>query len=513
MKRTTAIIVGLFAAVLAYYLLVERNAKSSEEIARDAKRLFSFEASQVEAVTIVRPEGTVRVEATEDRKWRMTAPLRARADRWICDAVASALADMEGLREIENTKGSAGLTEKGLAPPRARLEITVAPKVPDEARTPEGGKDEKAAGETPHPGEASGAKTGESPRVLEIGSEVPSTGSVFVRIDGTNEIHLVAEASVGALLKPLADFRDRSLMDVMILDVGEARITRPEGDLRFRRHDGDWWIESPLRDLADGSAVQSLLSALVEMRADSFVDDPFSPADPPPSPGEQGLDPPASSVTLLDKAGREMAAVSLGRPVEGQTGKLYARVRAAGGDTATGIVPSGSLSSLSDPAPEFRSRQALAVRAWETSGLTLVTPETTLSFVKKDGVWAASAPATLTIDPTAVEDTLQALADLEILSFGAPRGTSAASLGLDPPRTRIDVVPESEGASAVTLVLGASAPEPGSIYARSPDRPEVFTVPASILDRIKGGVSLYAAKSAPQDAPPSKVPAADAGTH
>src|SRR2546422_4354228 len=99
--RTTIVLVALFAALLAWYLLVERHAKPPGEAAREAKRLFAFEGKQVHSLRIERPEGTVRLERTEDEKWRMTQPVQARADRWASDAAAGALAEMEQARSLK----------------------------------------------------------------------------------------------------------------------------------------------------------------------------------------------------------------------------------------------------------------------------------------------------------------------------------------------------------------------------------------------------------------------------
>src|SRR5437867_11426579 len=125
--RTTIVLVVLFAGLLAWYLVVERHAKPPEEAAREAKRLFTFDEKQVRSLKIVRPQGTVRLERTEDQKWRMTDPVQARADRWAADAAAGALADLQQARALKNDRGEKGLEEMGLEKPRARVEFVLSP--------------------------------------------------------------------------------------------------------------------------------------------------------------------------------------------------------------------------------------------------------------------------------------------------------------------------------------------------------------------------------------------------
>src|SRR5207245_5012169 len=102
-------------------------------------------------------------------------------------------------------------------------------------------------------------------------------------------------SAVSALLKPPADFRDHSLLDITLLDLSEARIARPEGDLRFHRRDEEWWIESPVEDLAEGSTVQSLLSGITGLRAESFVDeDQIAARKTPAANAQAGASPPGT---------------------------------------------------------------------------------------------------------------------------------------------------------------------------------------------------------------------------
>ena len=509
MKRTTLVLVALFAGVLAYFLLVERKAKPADEAAREAKRLLSLEETSVRSFKITLPTGSVGAERAESGKWRMTDPLRARAVRWACDAVASALASMERVRAVSNEKGAAGLAEMGLAQPRARVEFTLgseddakrgagasgpttADAPPSEAA---GGPASSAPPQVASSGTASPGATPSPPSaILEIGGEVPATSSVFLRILGKDEIYLVPSSSTTTFLKPVQEYRDRALLDTTVLDVGEARISRAEGDLRLKRRDEDWWIEAPIEDLAEGSKVQSLLSTVVTLRADSFIDGGTPVPASSPAPAAMGLDPPKTAVRFMSRTGTEIATVKLGSPVPGENDKCYARVEEPGGGGTVAVVSSLGLSSMSEPAAEFRSRKALPFHPWEATGVDLVAPGATLSFVKKDGVWSATSPASLKVDPGAVDETLRAVSEIAIDSYDAARGTSASSLGLDPPKTRIEVRFGEGSGKTKTLVLGAKAGTKETLYARASDRPGVFTVSASILDRLTGGPTLYAEK-------------------
>lgn len=470
--KTTLVLVGLVAALLAYYLLLEPKTKTTEEASKDAKRVFSFPETDVRALRIVRPEGTIRLERTENEKWRVTEPVAARADRWSADAAAGAVANLEQERSLVNEKGASGLEEMGLATPRARVEFTLA--------------------------------TGTAPMAVEFGSEVPAANSVFLRVQGRDEILLVPASSVSPFLKRVEEYRDRALLDQTILDLGEARIARPEGDLRFRRRDEEWWIEHPFEDLAAGEVVQGLLSNMIGLRAEEFVDDPGAGAQGKPTAErtDLGLDPPRQTIRLFDRAGKELATIRIGATVPLQGDRAFARVETPSGPATTAKVPVGGLESLAKPASEFRARKALPFRTWEVSAVNLTSPTITLSFVKSEGVWSATTPSSLEVEGSAVEETLKLLSELEIAAHDAAKGMPLTSIGLEPQRTQIEISFEGSGsAGARSLVLGARAGA-DVIYARASGRPGVFTVASSILDRISGGAALYETKGGQANEPP-----------
>ena len=468
MKKTTLIMVALFAAALAWYLLVERRARPPEERALEAKRLFHFEPKEIASLKINRPDGAVRLERSGGEAWRMTVPVAARADGRAADAAAGTLARLEQSRVVTNERGAAGLEEMGLSKPRATVTFTLV--------SPE-------------------------PTTVEFGSEVPSTNSAFLRIVGRDEIYLAPASSVDPFLMSPYDYRDRALLTSTILDIGEVRVGRPEGELRFRRRQDDWWIEAPLEDLAEGSAVQSLVSGVIGIRAETFADkeDPSV---------RYGLDPPRTTVRLFSRTGEEIGTVALGEAPPGTTDMVFARVAVPGSPSATASVSGSGLAGLAKPPSEFRARHAIPFSPWEATVLKITSPGEVLTFEKVDGLWSLSSPPGLKVDPGAIDQTLQALSDLEIISYDASKGIPAPSLGLDPPKATIEVRLGSAGGQVRALELGAIAGSPNVIYARTAGRPGVVTVSSAILDRAKGGAALYESRPVTNDAGISAAPEA-----
>ena len=507
MKGKATIVLALaFGALLGYYLLFERHAKTSEEAASEAKRVFRFEEKEVSALRIVRPDSTVRLERHGADRWTLAEPVRARADRWAMSEAVRALATLEQSRFVRNERGPQGLEEMGLAKPRARIEIALAgafaPASAPESGTTSASRRDASSGRGVPTGSPAGGSTavpehreknapkstetaggGErSDIVAEIGAEVPATSSMFFRIAGHDDILLVPSSAAAPFLKPADDYRDRALLDTTLLDIGEARVTRPEGDLRFRRREGEWWVEEPVEDLAAGERVQSLLSTIIGLRAEKFLDA-----------GTAAGVTFQRTVRLFDTTGADIATVRLGGAVPGEEGRSYAGVEGPAGTLSLATVGSAGLEALAGAAVEFRSRKALPFRTWDADALNLSSPSVTLSFGRKEGVWTASSPASLAVDQAAIETTLRTVSELDISELDAAKGRSLSALDLDPPRTRIEVRIEAEAGKTKTLVLGSQA-SPGAVYARAEGRPGVFTVPSGVLERIAGGAALYGKK-------------------
>ena len=481
--RTTLLLLGVFGAILAYWLLFERHAKTPEETARDAKKVFLAEGQEVRSLTLERTnQPKVRLEKWGDR-WRMLEPVAARADKWSADAAARDLLEMVQSRTIKNDRGDKGLEEMGLKPPRARVTFTLGPETkPASEKGGASGGTGAAEGAS-----AAGGATGAVMKVLEIGGAVPTTESVFVRAEGRDEIGIVPSSAVAALLRTPDELRDHMLLDTTALDVFEARIERKGSEsLLFRRREGEWWMEQPIQDAAEGSVLQGLLTTLIGLRADSFED----------AAAALGLDAPGATVRLAAAKGTPIAEIAFGTEVPGESPKRHVRVTHPGEPPVHALVPAPDLSAMMGPPVSFRARHAVSFRSWDATSVSLTSPGATLSFARKEGAWSAVSPASLKVSHDAVDATLEELSELSIVGFDAAAGKSPSEMGLEPAKTKVEVRIGEPANKTITLVLGSPAGAPNVLYASTPGRP-VFTVPASILERIKGGASLYEEKPPP----------------
>ena len=103
----------------------------------------------------------------------------------------------------------------------------------------------------------------------------------------------------------------------------------------------------------------------------------------------------------------------------------------------------------------------------------------------KDGTsWRLTAPEAAPADAKEAESLLSSLEGLEVDEVVTETPARLSEFGLDPPRSRVTVAPQ--GGAAQEVLFGRKTPDEGSVYAKQPGKPRVFTVPsysASVFDK------------------------------
>ena len=82
MKLKTNVIVGaIFALLLAFVYFHEiKGGQERRQAAERSKQLVDFKESEVERLSLIRPEGGIEVERTEGSQWRIVLPVEDGAD-------------------------------------------------------------------------------------------------------------------------------------------------------------------------------------------------------------------------------------------------------------------------------------------------------------------------------------------------------------------------------------------------------------------------------------------------
>ena len=99
-----------------------------------------------------------------------------------------------------------------------------------------------------------------------------------------------------------------------------------------------------------------------------------------------------------------------------------------------------------------------------------------LKLVKDGAAWRLTAPRAAPADAQEAESLLSSLDGLEIDEVVTETPSRLSEFGLDPPQSRVAV--SQQGGPTQEVLFGRKTPDEGSVYAKQPGKPRVFTVPA-----------------------------------
>lgn len=238
--RTTLVLALVAAALGAFIWFYEIEGEASRaESERAGKRIFSgLEADDVDWVALRTRDGVeARLERGDDRRWSLSAPIAFAADEAIADGMASALAELDPVDEIESAQAA---SVYGLG---------------DDARVIRFG----ARGEE---------------RALRIGRDAPVGAARYVAREGDASVFTIASWRANAFDKDFAALRDARVLAFDRERVVGLTARWPGGEVALAKQDGAWRLTAPLDAPADASRIADLLSDLAYLRAEGFVDEP-----------------------------------------------------------------------------------------------------------------------------------------------------------------------------------------------------------------------------------------------
>ncbi|MBI2192339.1 MAG: DUF4340 domain-containing protein [Planctomycetes bacterium] len=315
-KTTVALaVIVLFGSL--YIFVVETQQETTSELEDKGKKVFSDEKSlsdHVQKIAIKRKDAEFRFErvgSSTDAPWKMTEPLKARADKSEVKAIASALEDIQIKNAVSGADKELKLGDYGLESPRAEVSFS------------------------------SGSKEYQ----LFVGDSSPSDeDEIFVRRSGSDRVYLVPKSIYEKVNKSLTDYRDKKVVDVERDKVLSLKLDwRDKTDLLASKTASEWQLAQPVDDYANKTKLEGLIDKVRDLKIDK--EDFYS--ENMDDPARFGLGLPQLAITLQGEvkapeskegkeeekgketpaapAGRQEWTILLGSAVEGKSGKIYAK--------------------------------------------------------------------------------------------------------------------------------------------------------------------------------------------
>jgi hypothetical protein len=435
------VLVGLGAYI--YFVTWEQDGNSA---ASDEKRVFqSVESGDIEELTIKAESGERTTVKKEGDRWRIVAPIQAAAAESDVIAAASALANLDVVRVVD--EAPADLSQYGLASPRVEVEYKAG--------------DDKSSGK------------------LLLGAKTPTGANVYAMKNDEKRVFLVAEYQNASLNKSTFDLRDKSVMTVERDKIEGVEVSIAGKGFGFAKKGEEWKVSQPLVASADFGTVESLVGRVQSAQMKSIVTEQPTPADLK----KFGLEKPEVVVTL--NMGSARAALAVGAPA-GEDG-VYAR------DMSKNMVVTVEKTLADDlkkPLDDYRRREAFEFRAFTANRVELTRGDQTVVFerVKGEGenaqdTWKRVSPNPADVDKAKMDSFLAGLADIRATSFTA----TTANTGVDKPALVVYAKFE-DGKKEERVTFGRSGSD---VYFTRPGEPgaakaeaEKFTDAIKALDEL-----------------------------
>jgi hypothetical protein len=490
--RTLLVLLIVVAALAAFIRFYERDLPSSDERAQRAKKVLDFKKDQVTRVRLVAGGvggSTVVLEKEQPLKpakpaaaklpealanpgppalgeWRIAQPIAARADAAAVDRLLDSLANLEKSRTLDQVVPA----EVGLDKPRAVVALTLSGK----------------------PGET----------VLDVGAAVPTGGQAIVAIAGRPQAYVVGDTLLSEVTKKPGDWRDRQMFHGDRDAVERLAWTVGGGPRVVLARRGDrFWLESPIVDRADRDQVEKLLSDLVGLTAESFVESPPSPPPPPQSVLEAVLAGQPAPFRVELGASHPAHPANSAAPQPGEApepaGKLtWARVGATAFETRSALAE-----TLARPPADWRSPLLSGLEVHQVDAVVVRDAQGTMPLTRSGTDWKRGA-ATISYLP--VSDLLFAVTEAKADRLLTPAEAGALGAGAGQPAATFELKGGLAGSETITLYPPLAGAAHG-VPARASGRDTVLLLPEPKLKEIQDRVAaVRAAKPVPPEKPAKK---------
>lgn len=333
--RTALIYLAVFLVLAGYYYYFEVVRR------QDRPRppgVFQLQGKEITALKLQRADGE-QVSAVKNGHWHLEEPIKTRADD---AAIKGLLATLRSLAPERQVEGAAGDLEPfGLQNPKMRISF----------------------------------QAGDSWHRLDIGARTPVGDHYYGGSDQSEGIFLLSAGTERSLDKTLFDLRSKDLLTLKSEEVDRLEIGGPDGHLLVvRRDDGNWQAPAAPEMKISSSRVESFLSTLTWLRAQSFVGQEQIPE------SNFGLDPPRFEITLAAQGRTE--TLRLGKATESEG--IYAR-----SDTLLAVVTVDE--SLADKIPgslaDLEDRTLFAFDMEEVKVISLELGSKTARIHREDDDW------------------------------------------------------------------------------------------------------------------------------
>jgi hypothetical protein len=435
--QTTAALALLLAVLGGFYYLYEvRWGPAREEAAARKGRVFGADTKDVTAVQLKRGDETLRLQR-DGENWQMVEPVKARGSRPAVDELLANVLTAKIDREIDPNPKS--LADFGLEKPAADITLTL--------------KDGKALG-------------------LQLGAKNPTGVWVYGRERDKPAVFVIGESVLRDATKPVADFRDRTILAFDSKDVSGFEVVLPDQTLAVEGEPRSWRITRPVALRADHDTVTEFLDRLTGQKVKEFVTDGSSARDP------YGLEHPARITVYTGRDKDRVSRTLLLGKVDPAKKAVYAT---RPGESGVLLLPEEVWNHVPKNVGVLRNKSVVEVDRDKVAKLEIESPKGSVTLSRDNDQWKIVAPQALAADQVEVGAVLTKLSDLRAQGF---LSDDASGVARYLPRPEVRVALTDQAGGTITVLLAPSTEKRGgtpSAYAAVAGKGPVTLVDAKAL--------------------------------
>jgi hypothetical protein len=259
---------------------------------------------------------------------------------------------------------------------------------------------------------------------------------------------------------------ERDKIDDVVIQNGEERI-------ELKRADKKWRLESPVKDLADGSTVDSLLFDLEDWKKDATISGKEIEADKSRM-AEYGV---AKAKLRLKLQGANAPPEILFGNNAALEGKTYVRLE---NSKDVFLAAQSIKNQISKKPEEFRDRKLTDTVATQVTRLSLKTAAGEMELQKQGDHWQIVKPLRARADDQKVNDLIAQITTSRIAQFVADDAGDLHPYGLTEPRETVTIFTADDKQGQILQIGSVPEKQKDQVYVRFAPRKFVYTLPNKI---------------------------------
>jgi Domain of unknown function (DUF4340) len=259
---------------------------------------------------------------------------------------------------------------------------------------------------------------------------------------------------------------DRDKIDGIVILNGDEKI-------ELRRRDNRWRLETPIKDQADSSLIDNLLSDLGNWQKEGTISPKEIDADKSKL-AEYGLNRPKLRLKLLGQD--KPPAILFGKDAALE-GKMYVRFE---NSKETYLAGQTIKKDIDKKPEEFRDRKLTDLTTAQVSRVILKTPTGEMELQKKGDRWEILKPLRAPGDDQKIGDLIAQVTASRIQQFVADDHGDLRPYGLAEPRGAITLFAQEDHQGQLLQIGGLPEKQKDEIYVRFAPRGFVYTLPKKI---------------------------------